>query len=147
MDVILKQDIDRLGKAGSVVKVKDGYARNFLIPNGLAVSCTSGNLRKLQEDQQKKQAQMDKVKQEAEGLKGKLAELSLTIPVLVQEEDKIYGSIGPQEIVAALKDEGFEIDKNSITLNDPVKALGIYEATLKLHPEVIAKIKIWIVKK
>jgi len=147
MEVILKQDLDRLGKSGSVIKVKDGYARNFLIPNGLAVNCTSGNLRKLQEDQEKKQAQMDKVKQEAEGLKNKLTDFSLTIPVLIQEEDKLYGSIGLQEIAAGLKEEGFEIDKNCITLNDSIRALGIYEAELKLHPEVIAKIKIWIVKK
>lgn len=147
MEVILKQDIDKIGRAGSVVKIKDGYARNFLLPNGLALPCTKENLKKLEEEKQKKALQQQKNKQEAEDLKNKLSSLSLTIPVLAQEDEKTYGSITSQDIVSALEEEGFSIEKNSLELIEPIKSLGIYEIPIKLHPEVIAKVKIWIVKK
>ncbi|MCX5703004.1 MAG: 50S ribosomal protein L9 [Candidatus Omnitrophica bacterium] len=147
MEVILNQDVDKLGKAQAVVKVKDGFARNFLIPNGLAVPLTVGNLKKMEQGRQRKTLQLDKIKKESEELKERLAALSLTLPVLTQEEDKLYGSITSQEIARALKEEGFAIDKNSIALDEPIKSLGIYEVPIKLHPEVIAKLKVWIVKK
>ena len=147
MEVILNQDIDRIGKAGSTVKVKDGFARNFLIPNGLAVPLTSANLKKLEQEKQQKALQSEKVKRNAEELKDKLARLSLTMPVLTHEEDKLYANITAQDLAVALKEEDFDIDKNSIALDEPIKALGIYEVAVKLHPEVMAKIKVWIVKK
>ena len=147
MEVILNKDIDRIGKAGYIVKVKDGFARNFLIPNGLAVPVTSVNLKKLEQEKQQKVLQSEKAKREAEELKGKLARLSLTIPVLTHEEDKLYASITSQDLAAALKEEGFNIDKNSIVLEEPIKALGIYEVSVNLHPEISAKVKVWIVKK
>ncbi|PIP20052.1 MAG: 50S ribosomal protein L9 [Candidatus Omnitrophica bacterium CG23_combo_of_CG06-09_8_20_14_all_40_11] len=147
MEVILNQDIDRIGKAGYIVKVKNGFARNFLIPNGLAVPVTSANLKKLEQEKQQKTLQLEKVKREAEELKAKLARLSLTITVLVHEEDKLYANITSQDLAAALKEEGFNIDKNSIVLDEPIKSLGIYEVPVNLHPEILAKIKVWIVKK
>jgi large subunit ribosomal protein L9 len=147
MEVILNQDIDRIGKAGSIVKVKDGFARNFLIPNGLAVPLTSANLKKLEQEKERKTLQSEKARREAEELKEKLARLSLTMPVLTHEEDKLYANITAQDLAAALKEEGFDIDKNSIALDEPIKALGIYEASVRLHPEVLAKIKVWVVKK
>lgn len=147
MEVILKQDVDRLGKAGSVVKVKDGFARNFLLPNNLAVPLTSVNLKKLEEEKQRGILRAEKTKKEAESLRDKLAGLSITIAVLTNEEDKLYGSMTSQDIVQALKEENFDIDKNSIILDDPIKSLGIYEVSVRLHPEVLAKVKIWIVKK
>ena len=147
MDVILKTDVAKLGKAGSIIKVKDGFARNFLIPNGLAIPSTNENLQKLEAQKQKKSLELEKIKLAAEGLKNKLSGLSLTIPILVQEEGKTYGSIGAIDIARALKDEGFEIEKNLILLDEPIKSLGIYEVPIKLHPEVSAKVKIWIVKK
>lgn len=147
MEVILTQDVDKIGKAQAVVKVKDGFARNFLIPNGLAVPLTPVNLKKLQEDKQNQARQTEKVKRQAEELKVKLDGLSLTIPALTHEEDKLYGGIGAAELVSALKEEGFEIEKQNIELAEPIKALGIYEVPLRLHPEVSAKIKVWIVKK
>jgi large subunit ribosomal protein L9 len=146
MEVILKQDIN-LGKAGSVVKVNDGFARNFLIPNGLAIPLTTGNLKQLEQEKQKKLLQLEKNRQAAEQLKEKLAGLSLTIPVLVQEEDSFYGSITAVDVARVLKEDGFEIDKNSIIMDEPIKSLGIYEIPIKLDPEVTAKVKIWIVKK
>jgi large subunit ribosomal protein L9 len=147
MEVILNQDIDRVGKAGNIVKVKDGFARNFLIPNGLAVPVTPANLKKLEQEKQQKTLQLEKAKREAEELKAKLARLSLTIPVLTHEEDKLYASITEQDLAAALSEEGFNIDKNSIVLDEPIKALGIYEVSVNLHPEISAKVKVWIVKK
>lgn len=147
MEIILKQDVDRIGKAGSVVKVKDGFARNFLLPNGLAVLANAANLKSQEAQQQKKILASEKAKKEAQELQAKLTALSLTIPVLPQEGDLIFGSIGAVDVARVLKDEGFEIDKSFIILDEPIKALGIYEVPIKLHPEVIAKVKIWIVKK
>ncbi len=147
MEVILKQDIDKLGKAGTVVKVKDGFARNFLIPNSLAVSLTPANLKKLEEEKQRKIHELEKANKEFEELGRKLANLSLTMPALTQEEDRLYGSITSQDIANLLKEEGFNINKNSIILDEPIKSLGIYEIPIKLHREVTAKIKVWIVKK
>ncbi|MBU1726516.1 MAG: 50S ribosomal protein L9 [Candidatus Omnitrophica bacterium] len=147
MEVILKQDVKNIGKAGSVVKVKDGYARNFLVPNGLAVLSSSGNLKKLEQEKQKKAEVQEKIKAEAEAFKERLSAVSLTISALSKEEDELYGSIGPHDISAALKDEGIELDKAFILLDEPIKTLGIYEVPIKLHPEVTTKIKVWIVKK
>jgi large subunit ribosomal protein L9 len=147
MEVILNKDVNRLGKAGEVVKVKDGFARNFLLPNGLAILKTQANLKKLEQEKERRFFELEKAKKQAEGLKDRLANLSLTIPVLIQEEDKFYGSITPLDLAAALKEEGFDIDKNSILLDEPIKSLGRYEVSVKLHPEVLAKIKIWVVKK
>jgi large subunit ribosomal protein L9 len=147
MEVILNQDIERLGKAGSIVKVKDGFARNFLIPNDLAVPVTVLNIKKIEEQKQRKVRKLEKYKKEAEELKGKLEGVSLTIPVLTQEGDRLYASVNPQDISAALKEEGFDIDKNSIVMDDQIRSLGIFEASVELHPEVLAKIKVWVVKK
>lgn len=147
MEVILKEDVNRLGKAGSVVKVKDGFASNFLIPNGLAVVLTASNLKQLEQEKQRKALQLEKAKKEAEELKEKLSAISLTIPVLAQEEENLYGSIAVSDLVAALKEEGLNIDKSMIGLSEPIKSLGIYEVPIKLHPEVIAKVKVWVVKK
>jgi len=147
MEVILNKDVDRIGKAGQVVKVKDGFARNFLLPNGLAVPVTSANIKKLEQEKQQRALQLEKTKREAEELKEKLARLSLTIPVLTHEEDKLYANITSHDLAVALKEEGFDIDKNSIILDEPIKALGIYEVPVNLHPEIPAKIKVWIVKK
>ncbi len=147
MEVILKQDVNKLGKAGSVIRVKDGFARNFLMPNGLALPVTAANLKNLEQEKQKKALQLDKAKKEAQALKEKLDGLSLTIPVLTQEADALYGSIALVDLTRALKDEGIEISKDLIALQEPIKALGIYEIPVKLHPEISATLKVWVVKK
>lgn len=147
MEVILNKDVDKIGKAGTIVKVKDGFARNFLIPNGLAVQVTAGNIKKLEEEKQRKDLQLEKIKKGCSQLKERLENFSLTIPALAQEEDKLYGSITSQEIANFLAEEGFDIDKSSIVLDEPIKSLGIFEIPIKLHPEIQAKIKVWIVKK
>lgn len=147
MEVILNRDVDKLGKSGTVIKVKAGFARNFLIPNGLALPLTPGNLKKLQQDKLRKASQLEKIKKESEEIGERLANISLTIPALIKEEDILYGSITSQDIANALKEEGLDIDKNSVILDEPIKSLGIYEIPIKLHPDVVRKVKVWIVKK
>ncbi len=147
MEVILKKDIEKIGKAGTVVKVKEGFARNFLFPRSLAQPVTNATLKKLEQDELSRSAQSAKVKEESEKLKARLDSLSLTISALTQSEEKLYGSIQANEISGALKEEGFAIDKNLIGPLEPIKSLGVYEIPIKLHPEVIAKLKLWVVKK
>ncbi len=147
MEVILNKDVDRLGRSGQVLKVKDGYARNFLFPNGLALPATPDNLKKVEAAKQKRLQEEGRIRKEAEDLKAKLESLSLTMPVLVQEDEKMYSSITANEIVQALKDEGITLEKSAILLDEPLKSLGIYQVAVKLHREVTASVKVWIVKK
>ena len=146
MEIILTQDVAGIGKAGAVVKVKDGFARNHLFLKHLAVKVSAGNIKGLAQEKLRRSQKEEKSRKEAEELKNKLAALSLTIAVLTQEKDKLYGSITAQEIQKALKDEGYDIDKEVIMLDEPIRALGIYQVPLKLHPEVHAEVKVWIVK-
>lgn len=147
MEVILIKDVDRIGNAGQLIKAKDGFARNFLIPNGLAVPVNTANLKRLEQEKQQESLRMEKLRKEAVALQEKLAALSLTIPVLTQEAEKLYGSITAAELSAALKEEGIDVDKNKIQLDAPIKSLGIFEVQVVLHPEVKVKMKVWIVKK
>ena len=147
MEVILNQDVDKIGKAGTVVCVKEGFARNFLFPHNLAKPATASSLKKLEQDQLVRSAQSAKIKEESEVVKQRLSALTLTIPALTQGEEKLYGSIHAHEIAEALKAEGFAINKNTIDLAEPIKSLGIYQIPVKLHPDVIATVKLWIVKK
>lgn len=147
MEVILIKDVEKIGKAHSVVRVKEGFARNFLFPHNLAKIATPGSLKQLEKDKQIRLAQSAKTREEFEGIKKRLSALSLTISSLTQENEKLYGSISSHDIATALKEEGFLIDKNAIELSEPIKSLGIYELPVKLHPEVIATVKLLVVKK
>ncbi|MBP7216641.1 MAG: 50S ribosomal protein L9 [Candidatus Omnitrophica bacterium] len=147
MEVILHKDVEKIGKRGQVVKVKDGFARNFLLPQKLAIPATADNLQKVAQEQEKKKVESAKVKKEFEVVKERLAGLSLTMPVLTQDDESLYGSITAQDIVNALQEEGVTLDKSTIVMPEPIKALGIYEIPVKLHAEVEAKVKIWVVKK
>ena len=147
MEVILSKDVDKIGRAGQVVQVKEGFARNFLFPHNLATPATVASLKKLEQDRLLRSAQSAKAKEESEAIKQRLAALSLTITALTQSEEKLYGSIHAQEIAEALKGEGFSIDKSAIELAEPIKSLGIYEIPVKLHPEVTATVKLQVVKK
>lgn len=147
MEIILKEDIAGVGKAGSLVKTKDGFARNYLIPKGLALPATCANLKILQQAKERRALEAEKAKKAAEELAERLQGLSLTIPVLVQENDKLYGSVTSADVAQALKEEGFSIDKEAVLLDEPMKSLGIYEVPVKLHTEIVTQIKVWIVKK
>lgn len=147
MEVILNKDVEKVGRSGMVVQVKEGFARNFLFPHNLAKPATAAGLKKLEQEQQAKSAQFTKAKEESFQIKKRLSELSLTIGALTQGEEKLYGSINTHDISEALKEEGFSIDKSNIELVEPIKSLGIYEVPVKLHPEVTAMVKLWVVKK
>lgn len=147
MEVILSQDVPMLGKVGDVVKVKDGFARNLLLPKKLAYLATPVNLKRIEKVRQKKLAQYEEEKQKAESLAEKLNKVSCTVNVEVNDLDKLYGSISEADIAKALETEGFDIDKRSIILDKTVDQLGIFEVCIKLHSEVTAKIRLWVTKK
>jgi large subunit ribosomal protein L9 len=147
MKVILRQDVTDLGKAGQTIEVKGGYGRNFLIPRNLAIPATKANLRAIGEIDKQNQIQERKRRRTAEQLKDKLEKISLTVEVLVGEEDKIYGSVTSQNISEHLIAQGMEIDKRNILLEEPIKSLGVYTIPVKVDKDVIANIKTWVIRK
>jgi large subunit ribosomal protein L9 len=145
MDVILMQSVDSLGEMGQTVTVARGYARNYLIPKGLAVLATDGH-RKLVEQHMKLEAKRDDLRKAgAEELAARLGELSCTITVQAGEDDKLFGSVGPRDIAEALKESG-EFDHKQIVLEEAIKQLGVYSVPVKLHSEVEVTAKVWVVK-
>ncbi len=147
MKVILRQDIRELGKAGQTIEVKSGYGRNYLIPRNLAIAATRANLRAIDEIERQNEFRKRKQLREAEQLKLKLEKLSLTSEVLVGEEDKIFGSVTSQNIVDLLAKEGVKTDKRSVQLEEPIKSLGVYTVPVKIEKDVIANIKLWVIRK
>ena len=147
MEVILCQDVPKLGKVGKVVKVKDGFARNYLLPLKLAYLATPANLKIIDQQKAKLIAESARIRKEAEDLAEKVSKVSCNLAVEVNDLEKLYGSVTEIDIVRALKEEGFEIDKKAILLEKPIEDLGIYEVGVKVHPEVTAKIRLWVTKK
>ncbi len=146
MKIILRKDHEKLGKIGDVVDVKDGYARNYLIPRKLGFEAAPGNLRALEEE---KKQHVDRAKKEvrnSQKLAAELEKLSITLKVKVGEDEKLFGSVTSQMIADALVEKGITVDKRIIDLEEPIKALGIYTVNMKLHPEVIGKVKVWVVR-
>jgi len=146
MNVILKSEIKGLGKAFEVVKVRDGYGRNWLLPQGLALAATNANLRHLDVEKKRQVARDAKLKVGAEELAKKLGSTSVTVSVRVHEGDKLYGSVGAVEIVEKLAESGIVLDKSAILLDEPIKALGVFQVAVRLHTDVEAKVKVWVVK-
>lgn len=146
MKIILRKNYDQVGKIGDVVEVKTGFARNFLIPRGIAYTATAGNIRALEEEKKQVAKKQEKERKEAEVLAAELEKVSVTIPVKVGEEDKIFGSVTTQMITDGLKEKGFEIDKRKIEINEPIKALGIYSINVKVYHDVNAVVKTWVVR-
>lgn len=146
MQVILKENIENVGKAGDVINVTPGYARNFLFPHGKAVAADPNNLKSLEHHRKALVAKQINLKKESEECAKKLAELSVTIQKGAGEGDKLFGSVTAKEIAAALAKEQVSIDKKQIVLEEPIKQLGVFEVPIKLHPEVIGKLKVWVVK-
>lgn len=147
MKVILLKAIDKLGKAGDVVNVKEGFARNFLIPKNAAQEATAGNM-KILELLKKKQAVEDaKELAAAKVLADKLTALTVSIAAQAGEEDKLFGSVSGEDITVALAAEGVKIDKRSIILEEHIKKLGEHQVVVKLHPEVKVSLKVSVIKK
>ena len=146
MKIILRQNYTTLGNIGDVLEVKDGYARNFLIPRNIAFRATAGNLKALEEEKKLLARKEEKVMKDAEKLSAQLASASITITMKVGEDDKLFGAVTAQMIADSLTEKGYTIDKRIIELEEPIKTLGIFEVPVKLHSKVNAKVKVWVVR-
>jgi large subunit ribosomal protein L9 len=147
MKVILKHNVENLGSAGEIVNVKPGFARNYLVPKGLALIATKANEAILENERRSIARRLEKEKTDATDIAARIENISVTIPVAVGEEDKLFGSVTSQDIAEGLKAHQIEIDKRKILLEEPIKALGLYPVDVKLHADVVAKVKVWVVKK
>ena len=146
MKVILRADVDNLGRLGEIVAVRPGYGRNYLLPQGLASMATPGNLKVFEQERRKLQAQNDAIRAEAAGLAGKIEAAKVVIEVRVGDGDKLYGSVTSPQIAAILAEQGVDVDRRKIQLDDGIRTLGEYIVDVKLHPEVVAKLTVNVVK-
>lgn len=146
MKIILTQKHDTLGDVGEIVAVKAGYASNYLIPKGIAVAATPKNLKVIEQEKKRLMAAALREKRSAENLKMKLDTISVTAAVQVGEEERVFGAVTTQHIAELLADKGFDVDRRKIVLDEPLKALGVYEVPVKLHPDVESMVKVWVVR-
>ncbi len=144
--VVLQQDVQNLGKSGDLVRVRPGYARNFLIPRGLAMPATAGNVARIEDLRQRARARAAKELTQAQETAKKLESLSVKIARAVGEENKMYGSVTSKDVEEAFAAIGVEIDRKKIALADPIKTLGLSEVLIKLHHDVTAKLRVEVVK-
>lgn len=145
MKVILKQNVNSLGKTGDIVNVSDGHARNFLIPKGLAAEATEKNVNNQAQEKKRILQQIEKEKHKAEELATRLSGTICKIVRRVGEQEKLFGSVSTKDIEAALHDQGIDIDRKTILLEDPLKALGEYPVKIKIHSGITAEIKVQII--
>lgn len=145
VDVILRQDVAELGEAGDLVSVKPGYARNYLIPQKLALPATEGARRRFEEERRQVARSAGREKSRAEELALELEGLSLTFSVKAGEEGRLYGSVTPADIAEELEKQGIEIDRRVIHLDEPIKELGVYRVPVRLHADVQPEVKVWVV--
>lgn len=146
MEVILRQAVEKLGKPGDVVKVSNGYARNFLLPRGIAFEATPGNLKRIEQEKSRLEAAENERRGAAQTLAEKLEQVSLTFSARVGEEGKLFGSVTGADIAAQLESQGFHIEKRQIDLHEPLKALGVFRVPIRLHADVKPEIKVWVIK-
>ena len=146
MKVILRKNFNQLGQVGDLVDVKDGYALNFLVPRQIAYPATAGNLRALEEEKKQIAKKESKNLAVANEFSTELEKVSVTIPVTVGEDDKIFGSVTSKMIGDALQEKGFDIDHRKIEIEEPIKSLGIYSIKIKIHADVTATVKTWVVR-
>ena len=146
MEIILMREVEGLGKVGDLLTVKDGFARNFLIPRGLARPKTSSALKVAEQAKRREQAHVQRELEEAQALAKRLSSFSCTLRVKVGEGDKLFGAITSQDVAEAFAAEGIQLDRKKILLEEPIHALGVFQVPVKLHPEVTASIKVWVVK-
>jgi large subunit ribosomal protein L9 len=146
MKVLLKQDVPKIGKKGQILEVKEGYARNFLIPGGLAVEASGGAMKQIEEEKKASDRHKAKEKEEAQDLAKKIEELSILLKHKAGDEGRLFGSITSAEVAEALKQKNFNIDKKKIVLEEPIRLVGDYEVKIKLHPEVAAHLNVRVEK-
>jgi large subunit ribosomal protein L9 len=146
MQVILLQNVPSLGKAGDLVKVSDGYGRNYLIPQRKAILATEKSLKVIEHQKRQVQQSMGKAKKDAEKLGQRIEKLSCTFAKTVGESGKLFGSVTSMDIENYLRENGIEVDRKKISLEEPIKNLGIFTVPIKLHPEVTTHLTVWIVQ-
>ena len=145
MEVILREHVDNLGKRGEVVKVADGYARNYLLPRKLALLATEGNKKQIEREREKFEAKEGEERKVAEAMAGRMGSLEIQIARRVGENDVLFGSVTSADVANALDAKGFEVDRRKLQLSDPIKKLGDYDVPLKLHRDVVATVKVKVV--
>ena len=146
MEVILRQAVDALGHPGDIVKVSPGYARNYLLPRGLAYEATPGNRKRIEQEKSRLEAAETTRRTAAQAVADRLEPVSLTFAARVGEEGKLFGSVTAADIQQQLATQGFEIEKRMIELHEPIKALGVYRVPVRLHADVKPEIKVWVIK-
>jgi large subunit ribosomal protein L9 len=146
LEVILREDVDKLGRRGEVVKVAEGYGRNFLLPRGLAMAVTTANKAMIERERKAHEARMAKEKAEWQSVAERINSIRFVAPRKVGENDVLYGSVTSGDIAEFLKNKGVDIDKRKVQLEEPIKKLGDHEVKIKLHPEVTATMKVLVSK-
>ena len=146
MQVILLEDILSLGKAGDLVKVSDGYGRNYLIPQKKAILATEKGLKMLEHQKRQVQVRMGKMKKDLDKVAQQIEGLSCTFTKSVGESGKLFGSVTSMEIETVLKENGINVDRKKIVLDEPIKSIGVFTVPIKLHPEIVAQLKVWVVQ-
>jgi large subunit ribosomal protein L9 len=146
MEVILRQAVEKLGHTGDVVSVSNGYARNYLLPRGVAYLATAGNKKRIEQERKRLEAAEESRRLSAQELADRLEQVSLTFSARVGEEGKLFGSVTSGDIAQQLAAQGLPIEKRQIDLHDPIKALGVYRIPIRLHADVHPEIKVWVIK-
>ena len=145
MQVLLRKDVDRLGEVGDVVDVKTGYARNYLLPQGVAVTLTRGNLRRVEIEKKRAEELQHLVEQEMAALAEKLASASITISAKANEEGHLFGSVTAAQIAEMLQSEEYKVEEKMIELTEPIRELGVVEIPIRLNADLVSSCKVWIV--
>lgn len=146
IEVLLIDQVENLGIEGDIVKVANGYARNFLFPRGKATIVTEGKKRQIEKKRIERLSLLKKEQTAAEELAKKIAGIECTISAKVGENGKMFGSVGIPQILEKIKEQGFEIDRTKMILTSPLHELGVFDVSIKLHAEVVATLKVWIVE-
>ena len=146
MEIILRQGVENLGKPGDVVSVRAGYARNYLLPRGLAYEATPGNLKRIAQERTRLEAAENERREAARGIATTLEQVSLTFSARVGEEGKLFGSVTAADIQQQLEAQGLHIERRQIDLHEPIKALGVYKVPVRLHADVRPEIRVWVIK-
>ncbi len=145
MKIILRKNVENLGKIGDIVTVKDGYARNYLIPREFAYLAKAGSIKRIEIEKKQYQKQLEQTVEEAKVLASKISDTQVTIKMKVGEDSKLYGSVTNQMIAAELAVKGFDIDKKYILIEEAIKTLGVFDVKVKLHSDVSTAIKVWVI--
>ena len=146
MEIILRQAVDNLGHPGDIVKVSNGFARNYLLPHGIAYEATPGNRKRIEQERQRLEAAEGTRRTAAEEMAKRLEEVQLSFSARVGEEGKLFGSVTAADIAAQLEAQGIHLERRMIDLHEPIRALGVYRVPVRLHADVKPELKVWVIK-